>query len=395
MSEDPGMRRRVRGLLQSVEPPPVPMDEITRRAGTIRLRRAVGGIGLAGLVAAVAVLVPGAATRTAPAQPTAPRMVQMTVSSADGAGPGGVFARGMADGRQWRLAVQNVADAGSACQPAVVLNGQNADPLFPDPSMLTPAGNPSFVTGTEPVPGAAYGFLRVPAAVTQLVVHVGAEPPMSLRPVTVTACGEHFRLAGFAVGVSGPVRIAAYSAAGAAAPYTVPSSLIWPQLLIDTSQKAGAWQNLDVSRGFGSWHVIAHRGPGSFPWRIRTALGAFGECYTLSGVQPGPASDTTVCGPMGAPGAAQSIVSLPSNDLYGVGITGYAFSVSPGTARVVAGLSRGHSLQLTPAAANGRRYVAFAVINATVTWLTWYDAAGRVLASTTALPRYGWIQVKA
>ena len=42
---------------------------------------------------------------------------------------------------------------------------------------------------------------------------------------------------------------------------------------------------------------------------------------------------------------------------------------------------------------DGRKYVAFIVPNPLgLLRLTWLDAAGRVIASTTALPQYGYVQ---
>jgi hypothetical protein len=425
MHEESDLRRRMRGLLGSVEPPPVPVEQIVRRARTIRLRRtgaAVGGIAVAGIAAAAVMLVAtphpaGPASYPAGGASPTPAVSESPIRSAvppipipsatvslntTGTGAGGVFATGTANQKRWQLTVQNVADAGHACLPAVTVNGQDADPLFPDPPMLTPAGNPSFVTGIDPAPSAAFGFLRVPAAVTRLVVQVGTGTPLNLRPVMVTACGEQFRLAGFAVGASGPVQITAYTAAGAAAPYTVPSSIIWPARFVTVTPVGGAWQNLDLSRGFGTFHVIAHGkarvGGYAEGWQISAAVGASGECYLAQSQFLGPQGTTTSCAPVGTPDGAQAIVGLPGTSYDGIPVSQYALAVGPDVASVTARLSGGRTVRLTPVAAGGRRYVAFTVTGATVTRLTWYGAGGRVLASVTSLPEDGeaaWIQFKA
>ena len=73
--------------------------------------------------------------------------------------------------------------------------------------------------------------------------------------------------------------------------------------------------------------------------------------------------------------------------------TGYAVQVSPGTARLEAFLSNGSSELATPRVVDGRKYAAFIVPNPLrLSRLTWLSAAGRIIASTTALPRYGYVQ---
>ena len=42
---------------------------------------------------------------------------------------------------------------------------------------------------------------------------------------------------------------------------------------------------------------------------------------------------------------------------------------------------------------DGRTYAAFIVANPlSLTKLTWFDQQGQAIASTTALPRYGYVQ---
>jgi hypothetical protein len=48
---------------------------------------------------------------------------------------------------------------------------------------------------------------------------------------------------------------------------------------------------------------------------------------------------------------------------------------------------------VTPRVVDGRRYAAFAIgTSLRLTRLTWLNAAGQEIASTTALPRYGYTQ---
>jgi len=75
------------------------------------------------------------------------------------------------------------------------------------------------------------------------------------------------------------------------------------------------------------------------------------------------------------------------------GATGYALQVSPVTAHLQATLSDGSTRLVTPQVVDGRRYAAFAIATSLrLTRLTWINAAGKEIASTAALPRYGYTQ---
>jgi len=100
------------------------------------------------------------------------------------------------------------------------------------------------------------------------------------------------------------------------------------------------------------------------------------------------------CGPVGTPDGAETIMALPLGfPDSGTGATGYAVEVSPGTAHLEAFLSNGSSELATPRVVDGRKYAAFIVPDPLgLSRLTWLDAAGRIIASTTALPQYGYVQ---
>ena len=86
--------------------------------------------------------------RTA-ASPPGGRSTAGPVTSAAPAG-GSVVAAGTAAGAAWQLSVRNIAGSGSACLPAVMLNGTDGDLLSAPPA--TPAGMTS-VAFLEGVPG--------------------------------------------------------------------------------------------------------------------------------------------------------------------------------------------------------------------------------------------------
>src|SRR5580693_10230882 len=124
-TEERQLRRALHGTLQSVSPPPVPLEAIARRGKVIGRRRAgaaVGALALAGIVALTSLALRASQPPAVP--PAAPAMT---------AGPDGVVARGTADGHPWRLAVQNIAAPGYGGRPAIVTDGTDADLVYPAP----------------------------------------------------------------------------------------------------------------------------------------------------------------------------------------------------------------------------------------------------------------------
>ena len=77
----------------------------------------------------------------------------------------------------------------------------------------------------------------------------------------------------------------------------------------------------------------------------------------------------------------------------GTGATGYAVQVSPVTDQLTATLFNGSTESAAFCVVAGRTYAAFVVPNPLrLAKLTWFDARGQAIASTTALPRYGYTQ---
>src|SRR5262249_5264907 len=114
----------------------------------------------------------------------------------------GVFARGRADGHAWQLALQNIADPGYRCIPAVTINGTDADPVYPAP------GNGANVSLGVAAPFIGFAFIQVPDDIAGLV----ADGRQELPAVTATACGLRYRLAGFAYRLTQPPQITAAGA---------------------------------------------------------------------------------------------------------------------------------------------------------------------------------------
>jgi hypothetical protein len=387
---DAGLRQSMRGLLEVIEPPPAPVDSIVRRGKGIRLRRTVAAVGflcLGGIIAAATVLAPP--STPAPQEPPLP---VTTVPVSGTAGPGGVFASGTVDGHAWRLAVQDIADPGYRCVPAITINGTDADPMYAGPQ------NGADVALGPAEPGVGFAFVQLPADVQRLVLD-GQE---SLPATTATVCGQRYHVVGFAYWLTHQPQIAAVRARPG-----------WPKLRISTdndgqnlpviselpqistatgpmSQTEGRWNNVGTTGADTASAVLAS----GQSWSIRLLFGPGGDCYEFSATSPSN-PDMGSCGPISTPDGPETIMALPLSYPLGAnnGATGYALQVSPVTAHLRATLSDGSTQLVTPQVVNGRRYAAFAIdASLRLKRLTWLNAAGQEIASTTALPRFGYTQ---
>jgi hypothetical protein len=377
MSTDAWLRREMEKLLQPVEPSPVPLGGIIRRGKSIRLRRTGAAAGV------VAVTVAAIIAATAAAQ--APSGGQNAVPPAAAAASGDVFAHGTADGHPWRLTVQNIADIGNLCLPAVTINGTDADPIYLQPS------NGAAVTLGPADPGIGFAYLDVKTGIKELSVN-----GTMVRPATVTACGGQYRLAGFAYPLTGLLRITAILASGVRqAVLTVAAASTVPQPTAAASQVYGIWDNKGSAPGLTDRATVAS---GTLPdgqdWTISLQFGAAGDCYEFNATSQAGTDQMGYCGPISTPDGPETIMALPlAFPDRGTGATGYALQVSPATAGLRATLSDGSSEMAAFCVLDGRRYAAFIVPSPSqLSRLTWLDAQGRVIASTTALPRYGYLQ---
>ena len=134
--------------------------------------------------------------------------------------------------------------------------------------------------------------------------------------------------------------------------------------------------------------------PGGQGWTIKLRLETGDECYELDGTSSLGSAQMGYCGPVSTPDGPETIMALPLGfPDPGVGATGYAFQVSPGTARIKVTLSNGVTELATMRVVDGRKYAAFIVPSQLrLAKLTWIDTRGRVIATATALPQYGYVQ---
>jgi hypothetical protein len=368
-TQDLRLRRALHGMLESLPPSPAPLETIVRRGRRIRLRRAgaaAGALGLAGII-----VVTSLALRASPpsAVPAAPAIT---------AGPGGVFAHGTVNGHPWRLAVQNIADPGYSCLPAIVLNGTDADPVYPKPATAA-------VVALGPAePGAGYAFVQLPSTINAITVNGDVSVPAA----TVAACGLRYHVAGFSYSLAKPLRV---TVAHPPSVITMPVVSIQPPGRNTTPQNPGLWINVNTALAESDQEELAMGAlPDGQQWVISLQFGAGGDCYELDGFN----HQMGYCGPVSTPGGPETIMALPlAFPSAGTGATGYVVPVSPGLGQLLATLSDGSAAPVTFCVADGRRYAVFIVVDPLrLRKLTWYDAGGHAIASTTAVPRFGYTQ---
>src|SRR5580700_4213928 len=291
-TEERQLRRALHGTLQSLSPPSVPLEAIVRRGRGVRLRRAgaaAGTLALAGIVAVTGLALRGSQLPAVP--PAAPAIT---------AGPDGVFASGTADGRPWRLAVQNIADPGYRCLPAVVLNGTDADPVYPAP------GNAASVGLGQAVRGVAFAFIQLPDRVGGVIVNGHQNVPA----VIVNACGYRYRLVGFSYSLAGALRITL------AKPYPGWSADVFVPTLTTpggSTQAEGLWINTYTYTAPGvttSATLASGTLPGGQGWIIKLQFGPGGDCYEFAQNSLGSAQ-IGYCGPVSTPAGPETIMALP------------------------------------------------------------------------------------
>jgi hypothetical protein len=353
---------------------------------------------LACVAAAVAVpiLLPSHVTSRLPA-PVVVAPVIVTTALTSSAGSDGVFAQGTAAGRQWRLAVRDIADPGYQCRPGVALNGTDAVPVFAsgDLSPETHVGSPAFVVPGSWLPGAGFAFIQVPAGIGRIRVYPSSGVQVSATPVTVTVCGAQFHLVGFGYRQASQLLIQA----GLAATYAVPALLSDPEPTLADPQVNGVWQSLDTTHSLLASATLAAGRAFGLPWSIKVAFGTAGDCFTLStsyldeSAADPKAERTETCGPISTPQGPDTVVALPLAFPAASGVgTGFAVSAGAGTSRLIAVFTNEGVQLVRPVVVAGREYAAF-FVPAPAHLVQLYWLAGGHTTTTTMIPQYGYSQL--
>jgi len=403
------LSQRLHEDLDALAAPPAPVGPVLHRGRSIRARRwAAAASGLMAGAAAVAIVV-SAQTGGPAARPAAAR-TEAASSSPDPARtsspprilnsaspPGGtVFAAGAAGGAAWQLSVRNIADRGSSCLPAVMLDGTDGDLLSAPANVANGIISTAFLDNAPGHLGFGYAALQVGPAVTRLTATFRDGTTLTAHPVPLRACGQQLHLAGFAYPASGVAQITAYSGGQLAstARETVPASMSGPGSAGSaTGQPAlrlvpGVWEHTGATPAAVASGVIGSGQVSGGRWRVSVTLGAAGECFAGSSFGASSYSSGSACQPIGLPPA--TAVLRPLEFAAQTRLAGYGGLVSPRAATVMATLSSGTTERITPVTVGGRHYLALALPSGTtLTRLTLDDASGHAFATVTSVPPSG------
>jgi len=136
--------------------------------------------------------------------------------------------------------------------------------------------------------------------VSRVTADLGDGTRRGLRPVTVTVCGQRFRLTGLRYPRQGVTRITARSARGRLIGYTPLADYFNPA----SPLQDGTWFNDQGAVGNVASGQIGSGSISGTSWRMKVTLGPEGECF---------GSDTpSVCAPVGGPPRAPPSPQFPS-----------------------------------------------------------------------------------
>jgi|SRR6266566_2238424 hypothetical protein len=177
----------------------------------------------------------------------------------------------------WTL--QNIADPGYRCIPAITVNGTDADPVYPAP------GNGASVAPRFAAPGIGFAFVQVAADVDRLVI----DGSQGIPAIAATACGLSYRVVGFAYRLAQPPRITAVGARpGWPRTHRSTGSVAsdWPSVYglspPSASQTAGIWNNEGRTSAETAYGLL---GSGR-TWSMALTFGPGGACYQFSADVP-------------------------------------------------------------------------------------------------------------
>ncbi len=364
------LRERLTGLLGDVTPKPAPVGRAMRQGKGIRMRRWAGAVTAIAVVAVAAALAPAvvrslSSTPAAPAHHKVPHY-RVTVRPVGTDASHGVIAKGVTDGRGWKVIMH-----GSAASYSVIalgpfgLSGGLA-------SEVVGLGGAPFSAGV--LGGSDSGTLiygDVAKDVTRLVVGLTNGEQLTLRPVTWSG---HRWLGLVLPQQAGMTRAIAYSGSRELS-YSVP----FDGTFLNRWWRPGQPVPGRVVQKVGAGVVDRIR------WQVTAEIGPWGYCYVYGGgnvaCMPSQSDPQRVS-------AAKPLFVLDSNPLGpGGGFTPYCAvaTVEQDVRRVELTYSDGSSASFATVAVGGDRLVAFSVPkDATVVSSVEYGAAGQVVGRPRA-----------
>ncbi|MBO0833016.1 MAG: hypothetical protein J2P29_13705, partial [Actinobacteria bacterium] len=356
------LRTQLAVLLDGTEPQSAPVAATVRRGRTIRVRRRITAV--AGVAVAVAAAIVLPSVLSAPprsAVPEAPAHYKVTVDRLDPVAHGGVIARGVTDGKSWKVVV-----SGSPGSPDVHFEEAASGASGSRIDMGSgPVRTASPVSVFETQTGAS--FTEMVGTVSPDVTNVVMRLPDGERPDAIpVSWGGHYWFALVLPAGVPIVRAIAYAGARELA-YAVPFqgselNVWWPPGRVGPAR---------ATRSIGSG-VVAGKS-----WRATAWIGPWGWCYGFG------TGDSACLGSTAGPqlqGKLISPISCEATDpALGIAVA------APAVRRVTLRFSNRTSASFAVVAVAGTRTFGYAIpAHAHVTSSNVYGPNGRLLGSVPA-----------
>jgi hypothetical protein len=355
-SDEHEVRQRVQNALATMTAPPVPASVIKARGRGIRMRRRAALAGVAAVVAALAVAVPGLLRQAPPGTGAVVRPAGPLTISKPGpsAGPG-VIGSGTVDGKSWKVWLTGGPDPVAEATGLPATGAVGSRPDGPAPATFHSAGSGTRRSLAGPIgPEVAYLTMQL-ADGTVLSLYpatwhghdnIGLVMPKNLGIVRSTAYSRHGELA-YAIPfpASGFPVVAAWLRPGAPVPAAA-------EMTVGSATYAHSW------------------------WTVEAQIGPWGTCLVQTA-----GTGAVWCAPAGAlpPDAVTSVVIDPALGVV-TGIAGQA------VASITLTLADGKTALLPLVSVGSQDFFALSVHDQHVVRWTAYNTAGRPAASGTGAP---------
>lgn len=360
IQDERDLRTRLGGLLDSVDPAPVPAARVMRRGRVIRMRRWASAAAGVAVLAAGAVVLPGLIRGHQQVTPAASRHYSVTLQDLGPTAKAGLIGAGTINGKHWRVVLDNSQGDGCALETYLMACGQQyGGNVGPRQVNLNAAGGgpTQFQIGT------------VGPDVTRVVIRLSNGRELDLLPIS--AYGHRWIAAAAPLhAMIGAETFVGRSEYQHAIPYvgsTYTEFVTWLRPGQPGLPRAFATVGSGTIHGV-AWSTSVSMGP----WGYCVAFANGGTCYpTTTSLAPriGKPLLQLTCGPLypgaGRPVGASGVVLIPA-----------------GVKNVLIKFADGTHLRLVATYVGGTRAIGYAIPSRPKVVRTLeYGFAGQLLAS--------------
>jgi hypothetical protein len=365
IQDERDLRARLGGLLDTIDPAPVPAARVMKRGRVIRMRRWLSAAAGVAVLAAGAVVLPGLIQGDGAAGPMASKHYQVTVQNLGSTAKGGVVGVGTINNKRWRVVLDKPMGDGCSPQPYLLICGSTYDvPAGPREVNLSASGGGStqFQLGT------------VGADVTRVVMRLSNGSALNLWPVS--AYGRRW----VAVAAPSGAMVEAESFVGRTEyRYAVPN-------VTDGFAQFATWLRPGQP---GLPRAFASVGSGSVDgvaWQASVKIGPWGYCSSAAG-------GGDCVGAVTPPAIGKPLVQFACAVLYTASTTKQVGAASVvvlprGVKNLVLRFADGSQLRLVATYVGGTRALGFGLpVRPRVVSADEFGFAGQFLGTTSALWR--------